>query len=110
MQAWSKSPTAILRSGDLVNIDVSAELDRYWADTGASVAVGEVAPQHRRLLEATAAAQRDAMGVAGAGRPMRHVQLSHASGHPPSKPVRFVGAVGGTVSVTAGVVTDTALL
>ena len=29
-----------LRDGDLVNIDVSAELDGYWADTGASAPVG----------------------------------------------------------------------
>jgi methionyl aminopeptidase len=67
------SPTAVLRSGDLVNVDVSAELDGYWADTGASVAVGGVAPQHCRLLEVTMAAQRDAMRVARAGRPLRHV-------------------------------------
>jgi len=67
------SSTAVLRSGDLVNVDVSAELDGYWSDTGASVAVGEVAPAHRRLLDATLAAQRDAMGVARAGRPLRHI-------------------------------------
>ncbi|MEN3274168.1 MAG: methionyl aminopeptidase, partial [Actinomycetota bacterium] len=67
------SSTAVLRSGDLVNVDVSAELDGYWGDTGASVAVGDVAADHRRLLEATIAAQRDAMHVARAGRPMRHI-------------------------------------
>jgi methionyl aminopeptidase len=67
------SPAAVLRSGDLVNVDVSAELAGYWADTGASVDVGQVAPEHRRLLEATVAAQRDAMRVARAGRPMRHI-------------------------------------
>ena len=67
------SATVVLRTGDLVNVDVSAELDGWWADTGASVAVGEVAPEHRRLLEATRAAQRDAMAVARAGRPLRHI-------------------------------------
>jgi len=30
----------VLREGDVVNIDVSAELDGYYADTGASVVVG----------------------------------------------------------------------
>src|SRR4051794_39404757 len=30
------SRTKVLREGDLVNVDVSAELDGYWADTGAS--------------------------------------------------------------------------
>ena len=32
----------VLAEGDLVNIDVSAELDGYWADTGASYPVGAV--------------------------------------------------------------------
>jgi len=30
----------VLKNGDLVNIDVSAELDGYYADTGASIVVG----------------------------------------------------------------------
>jgi methionyl aminopeptidase len=62
-----------LRAGDLVNVDVSAELDGYWADTGASAPVGEVAPRAAQLLEATRLAQRDAMAVARAGRPLRHI-------------------------------------
>lgn len=62
-----------LHDGDLVNVDVSAELDGYWADTGASAPVGEVSAQHGRLLEATRSAQRDAMHVARAGRPLRHI-------------------------------------
>src|SRR5512147_788360 len=36
----------VLREGDLVNIDVSAELDGYWADSGASYAVGRVSLRH----------------------------------------------------------------
>lgn len=35
------SGTRIIRAGDLVNIDVSAELDGYWADNGGSFIVGE---------------------------------------------------------------------
>lgn len=35
------SQTKILRSGDLVNIDVSAELNGYWADNGGSFVLGE---------------------------------------------------------------------
>ncbi len=62
------STTRRLREGDLVNIDVSAELDGYWTDTGISVAVGSVNPTAQRLLEATKAAQRDAMRAARAGR------------------------------------------
>jgi methionyl aminopeptidase len=38
------SLTRQLRDGDLVNLDVSAELDGYFSDTGISVAVGEVSP------------------------------------------------------------------
>jgi methionyl aminopeptidase len=45
--------TRQLREGDLVNLDVSIELDGYFSDTGMSVAVGEVRPIARRLLDAT---------------------------------------------------------
>ncbi len=65
------SREVILRDGDLVNIDVSAELNGYWADTGASTAVGEASPTIARLLEATKLAQADAMAAARAGRPIR---------------------------------------
>jgi methionyl aminopeptidase len=70
------SPLRVLRAGDLVNVDVSAELDGYWADTGASAPVGPtegVAPIARRLVEATRSAQSDAMAAARAGQPLRHI-------------------------------------
>src|ERR1700728_4504851 len=60
-----------LHSGDLVNLDVSAELDGYFSDTGISVAVGEVSPVASRLLEATEHAQRDAMNAAQPGARLR---------------------------------------
>jgi methionyl aminopeptidase len=63
----------ILREGDLVNIDVSAELDGYWADSGASFPVGEVAPRLRQLLHTTRAALSDAMGEVKAGAPIRNI-------------------------------------
>ena len=74
-----------LHEGDLVNIDVSAELDGYWADCGASAPVGQVAPIATRLLEATRGAQREAMNAARAGQPMRAVaravqRRAHKSG------------------------------
>ena len=62
-----------LRDGDLVNIDVSAELDGYWADTGASFAVGTVSPRARSLLWATRAALTDAMSTVRAGVPIRSI-------------------------------------
>ena len=70
------SPQRVLRAGALVNVDVSAELDGYWADTGASTPVGppeSVTPVARRLVDATRAAQSDAMNAARAGRPLRHI-------------------------------------
>jgi methionyl aminopeptidase len=63
----------VLRAGDLVNVDVSAELHGYWADTGASTAVGAVTPVARRLLDATRLANRDALAAARAGEPLRHI-------------------------------------
>jgi len=60
-----------LHAGDLVNLDVSAELDGYFSDTGISVAVGEVPPVASRLLEATKLAQRDAMDAAQPGARLR---------------------------------------
>ncbi len=62
-----------LVEGDLVNVDVSAELDGYWADTGASAPVGRVSAERSRLVEASRAAQRDAMSAARAGRPLRMI-------------------------------------
>lgn len=62
-----------LRKGDLVNIDVSAELDGYWADTGASFPVGPVSSARRMLLFATRTAQQEAMRVARAGAPIRRI-------------------------------------
>jgi methionyl aminopeptidase len=67
------SPTRVLREGDLVNIDVSAELDGYWADTGASFAVGHVAPRARSLLWATRQALSDALATVRAGAPIRDI-------------------------------------
>jgi methionyl aminopeptidase len=67
------SRRVVLRDGDLVNVDVSAELDGYWADTGASAPVGVASPLVTRLLEATRAAQRDGMRAARAGRRRREI-------------------------------------
>ena len=46
------SPTRVLHEGDLVNLEVSAELDGYYADTGISIGVGTVSGLARNLLEA----------------------------------------------------------
>ena len=43
----------ILQEGDLVNIDVSAELDGYWSDNGGSFVLGEDINQHQKLVDAS---------------------------------------------------------
>lgn len=67
------SRTKVLREGDLVNVDVSAELGGYWADTGASAPVGTVAPKLRQLLWTTREAQAEAMSAARAGQPLNQI-------------------------------------
>ena len=62
-----------LRDGDLVNIDVSAELDGYFADTGASFVVGEASPAQQRLLDATIAQLRAGDLLNGIGRTVETV-------------------------------------
>ncbi len=62
-----------LVDGDLVNIDVSAELDGFWADSGASFPVGEVSRRHHALMWTTKRALDEAMLEARAGNPMRHI-------------------------------------
>jgi methionyl aminopeptidase len=67
------SQDRVLREGDLVNIDVSAELDGYWADTGASFPVGTVSREANALLRATRLALEDAMSQARAGELLRNI-------------------------------------
>jgi methionyl aminopeptidase len=47
------SPTEILRSGDIVNFDITLEKDGYIADSSKTYLVGEVAPAARRLVQVT---------------------------------------------------------
>jgi methionyl aminopeptidase len=48
-------PTAekIFNEGDLINIDVSAELNGYWADNGGSFILGEDIHKHDKLVSAS---------------------------------------------------------
>ncbi|MGN6396806.1 MAG: type I methionyl aminopeptidase [Mucilaginibacter sp.] len=47
------SADKILKEGDLVNIDVSAELNGYWADNGGSFVLGEDIHGHGKLVQAS---------------------------------------------------------
>jgi methionyl aminopeptidase len=43
----------ILKEGDLLNIDVSAELDGFWSDNGGSFIIGEDIHGHQKLVTAS---------------------------------------------------------
>jgi methionyl aminopeptidase len=47
------SDKRILKEGDLVNIDVSAELNGFWADNGGSFVLGKDIHQYQELVEAS---------------------------------------------------------
>lgn len=47
------SDERILQEGDLINIDVSAELNGFWSDNGNSFVVGEDINQHQKLIDAS---------------------------------------------------------
>ncbi len=47
------SSKRILQEGDLVNIDVSAELNGFWADNGGSFVLGEDKYGHQKLVDAS---------------------------------------------------------
>lgn len=63
----------IIRAGDLVNVDVSAELDGYFADTGGTKVVPPSTPIKTRLCHATRVALAEAMKVARAGQPINRI-------------------------------------
>ncbi len=60
----------VLKEGELINIDVSAEMDGYFADTGASMVVAKHIPEVEKMLEATRSALAKALGAARAGQPL----------------------------------------
>lgn len=47
------SNNKVLKEGDLVNIDVSAELDGFWSDNGSSFVLGEDIHRHQKLIDAS---------------------------------------------------------
>jgi len=60
----------VLSEGELIHIDVSAELDGYYADTGASMIVSKHDRNLQKLLDATNATLKKALHVARAGNPL----------------------------------------
>lgn len=63
----------VIRAGDVLNVDVSAELGGYFADTGGTRVVPPTNPQKTRLCHATRTALQQAMKQARAGRPLNGI-------------------------------------
>ena len=62
-----------LREGELVKLDVTAELDGCYADACVTVPVGAVAPRQRRLIGAAEAGLRRGIAAATAGAPLNAI-------------------------------------
>ena len=62
-----------ISAGDLVKIDVTAELDGYMADAAITVAVPPVSAMKRRLYDCAKAALRKSIEAAQAGRPINAI-------------------------------------
>jgi methionyl aminopeptidase len=56
------SADKIFRDGDLINIDVSAELGGFWADNGGSFVLGKDALGHAQLIEASKQILKNTIG------------------------------------------------
>lgn len=63
----------ILKAGDLVNIDVSAELDGYFADTGGSAMIPPESKLHQHICAVAKHALELAMGEARAGARLNRI-------------------------------------
>ncbi len=63
----------VLREGELIHIDVSAEREGYFADTGASLVVSKHARNLEKLLEATKTTLSKTLRAAKAGNPLNGI-------------------------------------
>lgn len=71
-----------LRRGDLVKLDVTAELDGFYADACVTVPVGPIAARSARLMRAADVALARGMKAAVAGAPVRAISeaVAHEAG------------------------------
>src|SRR3954469_12232544 len=67
------SPTRRVRAGELVKLDVTAELDGFYADACVTVAAGPADGRRRRLTVAAAAALKRGLAAAVAGAPVNAI-------------------------------------
>ncbi len=66
----------VLKEGDIISIDIGAEINGYFADAAVTLAVGDIDPVSRRLLETTA--QCLEAGIRQCTRDKRLSDISHA--------------------------------
>ena len=66
----------VLRAGDIIGLDVGARINGYYGDAAATVAVGKISAEARRLIEATRDALVQGITMAVPGR--RLSDISHA--------------------------------
>jgi methionyl aminopeptidase len=62
-----------IKPGDLVKIDITGELDGYYADSAITVGVPPLAPKRRKLLECARAALTSALSVVHTGVPLNRI-------------------------------------
>jgi methionyl aminopeptidase len=62
-----------MAAGDMINVDVSAELDGYYADTGGSFVMPPSSAVKDKLCDATLRARAEGMKAARAGTPINKV-------------------------------------
>jgi methionyl aminopeptidase len=69
----------VLKAGDLVNIDVSAELDGYFADTGGSAIIPPESKLHLQICAVARQALASAVAVARAGSRINRIGYTIAT-------------------------------
>lgn len=87
------SPNVRLAEGDIVNIDVTTELDGYHGDTSATFVIGDAAAAARRLVELARAARDAGIAAALPGARLGDIGAAIAS---------CVGTAGSIVEVYGG--------
>lgn len=63
----------VIKAGDIVNVDVSAVFEGYFADTGGTIVVPPISAFKARLCHATRLALTNALAEARAGAPINQI-------------------------------------
>lgn len=63
----------VIRPGDLINIDVSAELNGFYADSGTSFQIPPVDPELQKLCDAAHETMMNVISQLKAGTPVRYI-------------------------------------